>query len=66
MPHLNHTGPDGQGPKFGRKLGKCKMTEDDLKKIGELGKGHGKKRNSGGGNGKGKRLKYNNKFDSKL
>lgn len=59
MPYLDHTGPEGKGPKTGRKLGKCHKNETEQKKIGELGTGQGKRRNSGGGKGKGKRLKYN-------
>ncbi len=58
MPHLNGTGPDGQGPKTGRGLGKCKnIPEQEVLK--KLGKGLGKRRKSGGGEGEGKRLKYN-------
>lgn len=49
-------GPDGKGPKTGRRLGKCKInTTGEL--ISKLGTGQGKKRNAGGGTGKGKRLK---------
>ncbi|MDO9154875.1 MAG: DUF5320 family protein [Paludibacter sp.] len=59
MPHLDHTGPESKGPKTGRKLGKCHKNEAEQKGIGELGKGQGVRRNSGGGKGKGKRLKYN-------
>jgi hypothetical protein len=58
MPHLNHTGPEGRGPKTGRKLGKCRKTENEKNQMGELGKGLGKRRHTGGGKGKGKRLKY--------
>ena len=59
MPNLNHTGPEGKGPKTGRKLGKCRKTAEELAEMGEMGKGQGKKRHAGGGTGKGKRLKYN-------
>ncbi len=56
MPQLNGTGPDGKGAGTGRKLGKCsESTADD--KLKSLGKGLGKKHHSGGGKGKGKRLK---------
>ncbi len=55
MPQLNGTGPDGKGPKTGRKLGKCSNNTDD-EKLKKLGKGMGNKRKSGGGKGKGKRL----------
>jgi len=57
MPKLNGTGPEGKGPETGRKLGKCeKRSFDDLWQ--KLGKGMGKRRKSGGGEGRGKRLKY--------
>jgi hypothetical protein len=59
MPLLNNAGPEGQGPKTGRKLGKCHKTETELLETGELGKGQSKCRNAGGGSGKGKRLQYN-------
>jgi len=56
MPHLNSTGPDGQGPKTGRGLGKCKkLSPEEL--LARLGKGQGKRRKADGGIGKGKRLK---------
>lgn len=58
MPKLNHTGPISDGPKTGRKLGLCHKTADELTGTGELGKGLEKRRHSGGGTGKGKRLKY--------
>ncbi len=55
MPQLNGKGPEFKGPKTGRGLGLCKenLKEEDLDK---LGKGLGKRRKSGGGTGKGKRL----------
>jgi hypothetical protein len=55
MPKLDGTGPDGQGSESGRKLGKC-ANVDSLEKLHRLGKGMGKRRNSGGGEGQGKRL----------
>jgi len=56
MPRLDGTGPEGDGSQTGRKLGQCKdvSSEDKLEK---LGKGTGARRKSGGGEGKGKRLK---------
>ncbi len=56
MAQINGTGPEGKGPKTGRGLGNCNsnLNEGDL---GKLGKGLGKRRKSGGGTGKGKRLK---------
>lgn len=56
MPRLDGTGPAGGGSGTGRKLGKC-SSASDADKLQQLGKGMGKKRNSGGGEGKGKRLK---------
>ena len=52
---MNSTGPEGQGPKTGRGLGKCKKNSSEIG-ISKLGKGLGKRRKSGGGVGKGKRL----------
>jgi hypothetical protein len=56
MPRLNGTGPEGKGPKTGRKLGRCKEPED-LTGLKKLGTGLGKRRKSGGGEGRGKRIK---------
>ncbi|MDD2244847.1 MAG: DUF5320 family protein [Dysgonamonadaceae bacterium] len=58
MSKLNHTGPEGKGPKTGRKLGKCRKTEDEKSKSGELGKGLGKHFHEPEALGKGKRLQY--------
>ncbi|MDY0342899.1 MAG: DUF5320 domain-containing protein [Lentimicrobium sp.] len=55
MPNLDGTGPEGKGKKTGRKLGQCGAVSDE-EKLAKLGKGMGKKRNSGGGKGQGKRL----------
>jgi hypothetical protein len=60
MPGMNHTGPEGRGPRTGRKLGRCRKPNDathDSEEY-ELGKGIGLKRKSGGGIGKGRRLQY--------
>ena len=55
---MNGTGPEGKGANTGRGLGKCKkVPQEEL--IQKLGKGMGKRRKSGGGEGRGKRLKYN-------
>ncbi len=62
MPKLDGTGPEGKNYQTGRKLGNCSEISDK-EKLEKLGKGEGKKRQSGGGNGKGRRLKYNNKTD---
>jgi len=56
MPRLNGTGPEGQGPQTGRKLGSCSELSEEEKLL-KLGKGMSKKRKSGGGQGQGKRLK---------
>jgi hypothetical protein len=59
MPKLDGTGPEENGSS-GRKLGNCgKATESE--KLQKLGKGMGKKRHSGGGVGRGKRLKSDEK-----
>ena len=60
MPNLNHSGPKSQGPKTGRKLGKCRKTDDELKQISELGKGQEKRHRSKklSGQGIGKRTNY--------
>jgi len=56
MPRLNGTGPEGKGSKTGRDLGLCqKQPEEEMLK--KLGKGLGKRRKTGGGEGKSKRLK---------
>lgn len=59
MPKMDGTGPEGKGTKTGRKLGSCEPLPENEKES-KLGKGLGKKRHAGGGQGKGKRLKYNN------
>jgi hypothetical protein len=59
MPKMNGTGPEGKGPKTGRGLGKCgrKMSQEELQE--KTGKGMGKRRKSGGGEGRGKRSRFN-------
>ncbi|NCD40788.1 MAG: hypothetical protein EOL88_01715 [Bacteroidia bacterium] len=58
MPRMNGTGPEGKGPKTGRRLGIGSDIPDD-EKLRLLGKGEGKKRKSGGGQGRGERKQYN-------
>jgi hypothetical protein len=60
MPQLDGTGPEGKGSQSGRKLGNCSNLSDD-EKLKTLGKGMGKKRKSGGGEGNGKRFKSGKK-----
>ncbi len=56
MPQLDGTGPEKQGAKTGRGLGKCsKEPKDEV--LEKLGTGMGLRRKSGGGEGQGKRLK---------
>ncbi|MFA6950960.1 MAG: DUF5320 domain-containing protein [Lentimicrobiaceae bacterium] len=62
MPKLDGTGPEGQGSGSGRKLGRCTNDSND-EKLQKLGKGLMKRRKSGGGQGKGKRLKSGNQQD---
>lgn len=64
MPHLNHKGPEGKGPKTGRGLGKCRDRENG--EIEELGKGLGLRRQSGGGEGKKRRLKSSKIFGDRI
>ena len=56
MPHMNGTGPEGKGSATGRGMGKCKKTTEE-EALQKLGKGLGQRRKTGGGTGKGKRLK---------
>jgi len=56
MPRLDGKGPEGNGPKTGRKLGRCKEPEE-ITGENKLGTGLGKRRKSGGGKGRGERLK---------
>jgi hypothetical protein len=56
MPQLDGTGPEGKGTGKGRKLGQCSPLTDE-EKLQNLGKGVGKRRKTGGGQGKGKRLR---------
>lgn len=37
MPNFNHKGPEGLGPKTGKKLGRCRKTEADSKEAMEFG-----------------------------
>lgn len=56
MPHLNKTGPLGDGEQSGRGLGECTQhSTNEL--MGKLGKGMAKRRNAGGGVGMGIRRK---------
>lgn len=59
MPHLNHTGPEGKGPKTGRKLGLCKKKDENTSenqfKLG-IGMGKQRKKKDKSYKGKGKRL----------
>lgn len=58
MPHLDHTGPKGKGPKTGRKLGKCKKTDSEKSEQGEYGKGLSLHKNENCVS-EGKRINYN-------
>ena len=52
MANQNRTGPEGKGPKTGRKLGKCLKTESEQAQINQPGKGQGKHKHSGSGQGR--------------
>ncbi len=56
MPQLDGTGPEKEGKQTGRNLGKCRNITDK-EALSRLGKGMGLRRKSGGGKGRGKRLK---------
>jgi len=56
MPQMNGTGPEKKGEATGRGLGKCRKVSDD-EALEKLGTGMGMCRQSGGGKGRGKRLK---------
>ncbi len=56
MPRMDGTGPDKEGAETGRSLGQCREVSVN-EAIEKLGKGMGLRRNSGGGQGNGKRLK---------
>ncbi len=58
MSKLDKTGPLGKGSRNGRKLGLCKEADDD-QQLKKLSKGLGLRRKSGGGKGRGKRLRSN-------
>jgi len=62
MPHLNHSGPEGKGSQTGRGFGKCNKKAEAG--IEELGTGRGLKRKSGGGQGKGNRLRSSKLFEN--
>ena len=56
MPRMDGTGPEKKGAKTGRGLGNCR--KGSAKETGEsLGRGLGLRRQSGGGKGKGRRLR---------
>ena len=57
MPKMDKTGPEQQGPRSGRTLGKCPGKSGTYSgESFELGKGMGMKRKTGGGKGRGRRL----------
>ncbi|WP_320112787.1 DUF5320 family protein [Draconibacterium orientale] len=57
MPKLNGIGLEGNGSKTGRGLGECEKKSYTVL-LQKLGKGISKRIKSGGGEGRGKRLKY--------
>lgn len=62
MPELNHKGPENEGPKTGRALGRCKKKE--AADTSRMGVGQGLRRRSGGGQGEGKRLRSSKLFEN--
>jgi len=61
MPKLDGTGPEGEGRQTGRKLGYCSENQPN-EQLQKLGVGMGKRRKSGGGKGKAKRLQSAKEF----
>lgn len=59
MSNLDHKGPEGLGPKTGKKLGRCRKTEAENKETIESG--NEKFNRCRNGSGKGKRLQNNKK-----
>jgi len=59
MPKLDHKGPEGLGPKTGKKQGRCRKTEAERKETMESDTE--KVKHCCNGNGKGKRLQHNKK-----
>jgi len=57
MPNLDHKGPEGLGPKTGKKLGKCRKTEAERKE--KMESDNVKVKRCHNGNGKGKRQQRN-------
>lgn len=63
MPGLDHSGPEGQGPRTGRQMGNCKPRENDIGDQADTpqggfwgrgrGPGRGMRRGWGGGPGRG-------------
>jgi len=67
MPGLDNTGPEGQGPMTGRKLGKCASKNAQNTGPGRclgLGKGKGRGQGQGLGRGQGRGLGRNNNQSS--
>lgn len=56
MPQMDGSGPEAKGEATGRGLGKCREVSP-AEALEKLGTGMGKRRQSGGGAGQGKRLK---------
>ncbi len=65
MAHLNHMGPENQGPKTGRMLGICHKTYEEIKESSgyKLGEGLGRKKKKGCGKGKASRSRSSEIFD---
>ena len=55
MPRMNGTGPEGKGPKTGRRLGKCKNGSKEEPRQ-RYGKGMGKRHKGSRGEGRGKHI----------
>lgn len=56
MANMDGTGPEKKGPLTGRGMGRCRKVSAG-EAVEKLGTGIGLRRNTGGGKGKGKRLR---------
>lgn len=57
MPELNRRGPENEGPRTGRAMGKCRPEANSENELDEQGQGRGM---MGGGRGRGRRHRFAN------
>ncbi len=54
MPRFDRTGPEGEGPRSGRELGKCNPVSEDSPDERVFGRGFGRGRNQSAGKFRGR------------